>query len=142
MSVTLHGTDSPLVHAFHTRVQKSLVYIERTCLDSGTTVAGTGTVFGYQGNKTDGWLPIVVSAGHVLRSATQAESRFRIQQFDWSDPAHPTARVLEFETGGKGGRAPCAVAYIGPHSEILDIGFIRGPQHCSDGSTFLALDVD
>lgn len=141
-NVTVDEDDSPLVHAFHTLIQQSILYIERTCLDSGVTVSGTGTVFGYQGNKDDGWLPIIVSAGHVLRTTTKSESRFKIQQFDWSDPAHPTARSLEFETGGTGGRDPCAVTYIGPFNEILDIGFVRGPKNCTDGSDFFTMRID
>ena len=95
----INAAESELVRAFDTAIQRSLIYIERTCLDTGETVSGTGTVIGYQGNSTDGWLPYIASAGHVLRSTTDAKSRFRLQQFSWSDPARPSSRALEFETG-------------------------------------------
>jgi len=141
-NLILDDDDSPLVHAFHTRIQRSIVYIERTCLATGATVSGTGTVFGYQGNKQHGWLPCIASAGHVLRTTTASESRFRIQQFDWSNSSNPTSRSLEFETSGTDGRSPCAVTYIGPNKDILDIGLIRGPKACTDGSDFFPVGLD
>ena len=140
--ITIDENDSALVAAFHSLILRSMVYIERTCLSTGRTVAGTGTVFGYQGNATDGWLPYIASAGHLLFSDVGAESRFTIRQFDWTDPAHPTERVLDFESGGKDGRSPCAISYIGPFKDIYDIGFIRGPIKCTDGSCFFETDGD
>lgn len=87
--------------------------------------------------KQGRWLDANYSvSGHVLRSTINAENRFKIQQFDWSDSAHPTARTLEFETDAKDGRAPYAVTYNGPFSEVLDIGFVRCPKQCVDSTDF------
>lgn len=135
-NIKFDENDSTLVQSFHSQIQKSIVYIERTCLESQETYSGTGSVIGFQTNGDDGWLPIIVSAGHVLRKAPNAESRFKIQKFNWSDPAHPIARTLEFVTGGKEGRDPCTVTYDGPFNEIVDVGFIRGPKKCIDGDDF------
>lgn len=58
------NSDSELVCTFHDRVLPSLVYVESECLKTGDTSSGTGAVFGFQGNKKDGWLPLIVTAGH------------------------------------------------------------------------------
>jgi hypothetical protein len=99
-------------------------------------------VFGYQGNKDDGWLPYIATAGHLVLNDNKSECRFTISFFDWSNPAEPTKRCLEFETGGKDGRSPCTIAYSGPKKDVLDIGFIRAPKKCTDGSLFFEIGSD
>jgi hypothetical protein len=132
--------DSELVRTFHVRVLPALVYVEVVCLKTGQRSAGTGTVVGYQGNRTDGWLPLVVTAGHIVKSEAKAESLFRLCRYSFADPLKLTVRVAEFETGQDGPREPCGLHYSGPHADILDIGFLRGPLNCLDGKSFFDLD--
>lgn len=140
--ISFNDYDSELVMAFHEKVQQSLVYIEHTCLKTGKTVTGSGTVIGYQGNKHDGWLPYIATAGHVIRSESGHESRFRLHRFSFDNPVHPTSRISEFETDLKDSRSPCGIYYSGPHNNVIDVGFLRGPRDCTDGKPFFELDDD
>lgn len=139
-SLAFDKHDSPLMRAFHEPILPALVYVERTCLATGETATGSGTVIGYQGNAKDGWLPIIATAGHVVRSDTRNESVFRLSRFSFDDPAHPTTRTAMFESGTLTPRSPCALYYSGPGHEVVDIALIRGPTACTDGTPFLPLD--
>ncbi|MBX2851551.1 MAG: hypothetical protein KTR15_07395 [Phycisphaeraceae bacterium] len=140
--IVFGDNDSELSQVFHTRVQTSMVYIERTCLQSQSTFTGTGTIIGYSGNSDYGWQPCIATAAHVIEPAPNAESHFVIKQFDWTDSANPSCRKLEFTTGSVGERSPTAIYYTGPNSEKMDIGFIRAPKTCIDGSDYFKIGSD
>jgi len=133
---TLILDENDLVTAYHTRVLPALVYIEHTCLVTKSVSAGTGTVIGYQGNKDEGWLPLIITAGHVIKNKGGHESHFKLTRYDFSNLEKPTKRTCEFETGDGGSRSPCGILYTGPRKDIIDIGFIRGVKDCTDGKPF------
>jgi len=150
--VRLSDDDSSLVRHFHNRVRKCAVYVEHFYIGSPrgggsgparTGSGGTGTVIAFQGNATDGWLPIMATAAHVLENKYTSVSRFRISLYSVDVPAKPTARVLDFDAPvdvQAGPRDPCVVRYSGPFHEIIDVGLIRGPLKCTDGTAFFSQD--
>lgn len=133
-------SDSALSRFFHERVQRSLVFIEHRCLKTNTIVSGTGSVIAFQGNSIDGWLPLILTAGHVIRNQSNAESEFRLSRYSWADPSNPSTRCAVFQTGGTDPRSPCRNFYKGPGHDVIDIGFILGPLNCEDGKPFFEFD--
>ncbi|MEX1229330.1 MAG: hypothetical protein WEB58_03765 [Planctomycetaceae bacterium] len=133
-------SDSLLSRFYHERILSCLVYIERECLKTGVKSCGSGTVIGFVGKKNDVWLPLIATAGHVVRSQIGEQFRFNLTRFSWNDPFNPISRNATFMTGGKDARSPRAVYYSGPHNNYIDIGFIMGPSHCEDGMPFFAVD--
>lgn len=142
IGLKLGEEDSPLVRFYHEAVAPALVYVERTDLTSGRTESGTGTIFMVQGNERDGWLPLICTASHVVAEVPGDQFEYRLCRYDFDDPLNPKERVATFRSGGKGPRDPAVFYYSGPHSSIIDIGFVRGPLLSDDGSPFLAIAVD
>jgi hypothetical protein len=141
-SVDFDDSDHPLALFFHKAVLSALVYIECRNLSTNEITAGTGTVFAYQGNAKDGWLPLILTAGHVIRPAIATPHEYRLTRYSWANPVSPTARTAIFRSGETGSRSPCVNYYTGPGADVVDTGFIRGPKCCEDGQPFLNSNED
>jgi hypothetical protein len=141
-SIEFGADDSALVRFYHEVVVQSIIYIERTNLETGTVESGTGTMFMVQGNKTDGWLACICTASHVVSEATGARYEYRLIRFSHDDPEEPTRRVATFKSGASGPRDPGVVYYNGIDKDVIDLGFVRAPQFADDGMPFLGVAAD
>jgi hypothetical protein len=134
--------DNDLVEVFHERVVKSLVHVECTNPKTGSKTCGTATVIGHGGNNEEGFIPYLVTAGHVLPDP-RSNSIVRLTRFKFDDPAHPTSRTAEFSLpiecpGNKGpGFIRLEDKYL---KDRVDLGLIRAPTYCTDNEPWFKCD--
>lgn len=128
------ASDGPLVRYFHETILPSIAYVERRNLETGElTSAGTATVIGVQGNPNDGYLPLLMTAAHLVEGDGEPHE-FKLLRFNPKDVSKPP-RVATFRSTD-GPRSPNAFYYSDKDKEFADSGFIRGPLRCDDGELF------